>query len=258
MLLAVDIGNTNTVCGIFEKGALKRHFRFRTEIDVTADELALLLDGFLSLEGLRRDLITSIAVASVVPPLLKVWQEMARNYFSGPFLIARAIDLGLDILLDNPQEVGVDRVLNALAAWKKYRSPLIIVDYGTATTFDCVSERGEYLGGAIAPGLTLAAEGLFQKTSMLPRIELLSPPKMAIGKDTFSAMKSGLLFGFAALTDGLVARLSAEFPEKPRVIATGGLAPLMEKVCLTIERVEPFLTLEGLYHFYQQKRGKKA
>lgn len=258
MILAVDIGNTNTVCGVFGEGALQRHFRFRTELGSTADELRLLLSGFLALEALRLEEMEAVVVASVVPPLLRVWQEMARAHFPGRFLIARPPDLGLPILLKNPQEVGVDRVLNALAAWEKYRRALIIVDYGTATTFDCVSEKGEYLGGAIAPGLLVAAEGLFQKASMLPRIELLSPPEEAIGRDTFSAMKSGLLFGFAALTDGLVTRLAAEFPEKPRVIATGGLAPLMERVCLTIERVEPYLTLEGLYRFYQHQGERRG
>jgi type III pantothenate kinase len=253
MILTVDIGNTNTVCGVFREGTLVRHFRFRTEIGATADELRLLLTGFLGLEGLKLEEMEAIVVGSVVPPLLRVWQEMARASFAGRFLIARPQDLGLPVLLKNPQEVGVDRVLNALAAWEKYRHALIIVDYGTATTFDCVSERGEYLGGAIAPGLLVAAESLFQKASMLPRIELLTPPEGAIGKDTFSAMKSGLILGFAALTDGLVTRLAAEFSEKPRVIATGGLAPLMEKVCMTIERVEPHLTLEGLYRFYLRR-----
>ncbi len=256
MLLTVDIGNTNTVCGVFEKGELKLHFRFRTEIDITADELILLLDGFLNLGGIKRKEISSLVVGSVVPPLLKAWQEMAEIYFSGEFLIAKATELGIPILLDNPQEVGVDRVLNALAVWKKYRHSAIIVDYGTATTFDCLSENGEYIGGAIAPGLTLSAEALFQKTSMLPRVDLLAPPEKAIGKNTFSAIKSGLLLGFAALTDGLVARMAAEFSKKPRIIATGGLAYLMKKVSFTIERIEPFLTLEGLYYFYQHKKKK--
>ncbi len=258
MILTIDIGNTNTVGGVFELGGLRKTFRFRTELGVTADELRLLLNGILSLEELNLEDMEALVVASVVPPLLRIWQDMAQTYFPGLFLIARPLDLGIPIHLRHPSEVGVDRVLNALAGWEKYRRPLIIVDYGTATTFDCVSADGAYLGGAIAPGLLVAAEGLFQKASMLPRIELLSPPEEALGKDTFSAMKSGLLYGFAALTDGLVTRLAAEFAEKPRVIATGGLAPLMAQVALTIEKVEPHLTLKGLYLFYQRWRKDRG
>jgi len=246
MILTVDIGNTNTVCGLFQGKNLRAHFRFRTEINLTADELGLQLDQFLRLYGFRREEIRALAMASVVPPLVEIWTEMSERYFGRRPFIARACDLGLPIRLERPEEVGVDRVLNALAAWEKYRHSLIIIDYGTATTFDCVSEDGAYLGGAIAPGLMLAAESLFQKASMLPRVELFSPPQKAIGKDTFSALKSGLLFGFAALTDGLVTRMALEFQSKPRVIATGGLAPIMQRLCYQIEKIEPFLTLEGL------------
>ncbi len=246
MILAVDIGNTNTVCGLFSGHKLRFYFRFRTEIDVTADELGLLLDQFLRLHNVSREEIKALALASVVPPLLEPWTEAGERYFGRRPFIARACDLGLPIRLDRPEEVGVDRVLNALAGWEKYRHSLIIIDYGTATTFDCVSEDGAYLGGAIAPGLMLAAESLFQKASMLPRVELLTPPEQAIGKDTFSALKSGLLLGFAALTDGLVTRMALEFKTKPRIIATGGLAKIMQRLCYQIEKVEPFLTLEGL------------
>lgn len=253
MLLAVDIGNTNTVCGFFEGDDLKAYFRFKTDLSSTSDELAILLFDFLRLKNIPPEKIEIVAIGCVVPPLIEIWQEMSERYLGHPPFLARAQDLGLPILLENPEEVGVDRVLNALAAWERYRHSLIIIDYGTATTFDCVSEKGEYLGGAIAPGLLLAAESLFQKTSMLPRVELLRPPPKAIGKNTFSALKSGLLFGFAALTDGLVTRLALEFEKKPRVIATGGLAPVMQQICYQIEKVEPFLTLEGL-KFWIEKR----
>ena len=246
MILAVDIGNTNTVCGVFQEGQLVAHFRFRTTLGLTADELGLLLINFLKLQGIEPKKIGILAVASVVPPLLPIWQEMGERYFGRPPLFAQAQEIGIPILLDRPEEVGIDRVLNALAAWERYRHAVIVIDYGTATTFDCVSDEGAYLGGAIAPGLMLAAEGLFQKTSMLPRVELFKPPPKAIGKDTFSALKSGLLYGFAALTDGLISRMTLEFQTKPRIIATGGLAPIMQKLCYQIEHVEPFLTLEGL------------
>jgi len=254
MILAVDIGNTNTVCGLFRQRELVSHFRFRTEIGITADELGLLIEQFLKLHGVERSEIEAVAIASVVPPLLEPWMEMGERYFGKRPFVPRACELGIPIRLDRPEEVGVDRVLNALAAWEKYRSALIIIDYGTATTFDCVSQDGAYLGGAIAPGLMLAAEGLFQKTSMLPRVDLLKPPEQAIGKDTFSALKSGLLFGFAALSDGLVDRMALEFEDAPRVIATGGLAKVMQKLCQRIEAIEPFLTLEGLRIWLEKLR----
>ncbi len=254
MILTVDIGNTNTVCGLFSGEELRIHFRFKTNLDVTADELGLLLINFLKVHRVDPEEIKVLALASVVPPLIETWQVMGERYFGRPPLLVSAQEVGIPILLDRPEEVGVDRVLNALAAWERYRNAVIIIDYGTATTFDCVSEEGAYLGGAIAPGLLLAAESLFQKTSMLPRVELFKAPEKAIGKDTFSALKSGLLYGFAALTDGLVTRMVLEFEEKPRIIATGGLAPVMQKLCYQIERVEPFLTLEGL-RFWLRKRG---
>ncbi len=256
MILVADIGNSNTVCGVFEGQNLLKTYRFRTEIDITADELRVLLNGLLHLDGLELGAIKALVVASVVPPLLIVWQEFAAR-LNKEFCVAKPLDLGIPIELRYPSEVGIDRVLNALAAWHRYRQPLIIVDYGTATTFDCVSAKGAYLGGAIAPGILSAAENLFRKTSMLPRIELSSPPEEVIGRDTFAALKSGLLYGFAALTDGMVSRLAAEFPEKPRIIATGGLAPLMAQISLTIERIEPYLTLKGLNIFYERCRHKQ-
>lgn len=252
MILAVDIGNTNTTCAVFENKEIKARFRLKTELGHTPDELAAVLKGVLGLHGLSFADLKHLLLASVVPPLTLTWQEMALRYLGHPPLIPTPQDLGLPILLNYPAEVGIDRVLNALAGWEKYRTGLIVVDYGTATTFDCVSEKGEYLGGAIAPGLALSAEALFEKTSMLPRIELLKPPEKALGRDTLEAMRSGLLFGFAALTDGLVTRLALEFAKKPRVIATGGLAPLMQKISYQIEKVEPDLTLEGLILWFEK------
>ncbi len=254
MILAVDIGNTNTTCAVFEDRKVKIRFRLKTELGVTPDELAAALKGILDLYKISFSALKHLLLASVVPPLTLTWQEMCLKYFGFAPLIPTPQSLGIPILLKHPAEVGIDRVLNALAGWEKYRTSLIIVDYGTATTFDCVSEKGEYLGGAIAPGLFLAAEALFQKTSMLPRVDLWRLPEKTLGKDTFEALRSGLLWGFAALTDGLVAKLALEFEKKPRVIATGGLAPLMQKLSYQIETIEPDLTLEGLLFWFERKK----
>ncbi len=253
MILAVDIGNTNTTCGLFDGQKICYRFRLFSNLRQSPDELALHLDGILGLKKFSLTDIKILLIGSVVPPLTKTWQEMAFSYGVERTLVALPEKIGIPIKLRYPCEVGADRVLNALAGWEKYHQGLIIVDYGTATTFDCVSPEGAYLGGAIAPGLLAAAESLFQKTSLLPRMELSEPPQEVIGKDTISAMKSGVLWGFAALTDGLVALMGKEFKEKPKVIATGGLAPIMKQLATKIETVEPDLTLEGLIIWFRKK-----
>lgn len=253
MILAVDIGNTNTTCGLFEGQRLCHRFRIFSNLRQTPDELALRLNGILQLKDFSLAEVKTILIGSVVPPLTKTWQEMASLYGIKETFVVSPEKIGIPIKLRYPCEVGADRVLNALAGWEKYRQSLIIVDYGTATTFDCVSHEGAYLGGAIAPGILAAAETLFHKTSLLPRMELSRPPEEAIGKDTISAMKSGVLLGFAALTDGLVARMSKEFENKPKIIATGGLARIMKEMTTCIEEVEPNLTLEGLIIWFTRK-----
>ncbi|WP_022852825.1 type III pantothenate kinase [Thermodesulfatator atlanticus] len=253
MILAVDIGNTNTTCGLFEGQRLCHRFRIFSNLRQTPDELALRLNGILQLKDFSLAEVKTILIGSVVPPLTKTWQEMASLYGIKETFVVSPEKIGIPIKLRYPCEVGADRVLNALAGWEKYRQSLIIVDYGTATTFDCVSHEGAYLGGAIAPGILAAAETLFHKTSLLPRMELSRPPEEAIGKDTISAMKSGVLLGFAALTDGLVARMSKEFEKKPKIIATGGLARIMKEMTTCIEEVEPNLTLEGLIIWFTKK-----
>ncbi len=253
MILAVDIGNTNTTCGLFENRRIYHRFRIFSNLRQTPDELALKLNGILKLKGFSLADIKVLLIGSVVPPLSKTWQEMASLYGIENTFVVSPEKVGIPIKLKYPCEVGADRVLNALAGWEKYQQSLIIIDYGTATTFDCVSPEGAYLGGAIAPGILAAAETLFHKTSLLPRMELSEPPSEVIGKDTVSAMKSGILLGFAALTDGLIARMSQEFPKKPKVIATGGLAPIMKKLTKRIEKVEANLTLEGLLFWFYKK-----
>ncbi|WP_456434516.1 type III pantothenate kinase [Thermosulfuriphilus sp.] len=256
MLLAIDIGNTNIVAGLFEGERLVVDFRLRTEHDLTADEIALSLKGLMSLRDLDLACVTAMVIACVVPPLVWPFREFGRRYLGCPVLVVGEDGQpGIAVLYDSPSEIGADRLINALAAWRQYRCALIVVDYGTATTFDCVSEAGEYLGGAISPGLAPAAEALFVKAARLPKVELFSYPHRAIGKNTMESMRAGLILGFAALTDGLIERLEAEMGQRAKIIATGGLAPIMAQYSRRIEIVRPHLTLEGLRLFYEYNRS---
>ncbi|OAQ21558.1 type III pantothenate kinase [Thermosulfurimonas dismutans] len=257
LIWCVDIGNTTTACGIFRRdGLLLKTFRFRTRLEITPEELLILLRNFLEVFDIPLSQIKGIALASVVPPLNEIWEAVVRRWLVKEWLLVSAEVVPIPVKLQYPQEVGADRMVNAYAGWQKFRRSVIIVDYGTATTFDCVSEKGEYLGGAIAPGLESAAESLFTKTAKLPRVDLNSPPDSALGRDTLSAMKSGLLYGFAALTEGLIARLSEEMKTDPLVLATGGLAATLAPLCPKIERIEPHLTLEGLFYLYREQIEK--
>ena len=250
----MDVGNTTTVCGLFQRdGLLLRSFRFRTRSEITPEELLLLLRSFGETFDFSWSEVKAVVLASVVPPLEEIWEEVVRRWLVKEWLLASAKEVPIPVKLRYPQEVGADRVVNAYAAWKKFRRATIVVDYGTATTFDCVSEKGEYLGGAIAPGVESAAESLFVKTAKLPRVDLGSPPDSVLGRDTASAIRSGLLYGFAALTEGLVARLSEEMGTSPLVLATGGLAATIASLCPRIERLEPHLTLEGLFYLYRER-----
>ncbi|NPA39026.1 MAG: type III pantothenate kinase [Thermodesulfobacteria bacterium] len=253
MILAVDIGNTSTVCGVFEEDkGLRAIFSFKTQECVSPEELLLKLKGFLELYSLTLRDIKGVCIACVVPPVLNWWIEVGKRWLVREVLVASAETVPIKIDLKYPAEVGADRLINALAAWEKYRSGLIIVDFGTATTFDCISEDGVYLGGAIAPGPGTSAEALFRKTAKLPRVELENPPESAIGKDTISAIKSGFVYGFASLTDGMIERLSKEMSSFTQAIATGGLASIIVPYCTKIKKVEPYLTLEGLYFLWKR------
>lgn len=254
LIWCVDIGNTTTACGLFRRdGLLLKTFRFRTRLEITPEELLVLLRQFLEAFEIPLSRIKGLALASVVPPLNEIWETVVRRWLVKEWFPVSPEVVPMPIKLRYPQEVGADRVINAYAGWQKFRRAVIIVDYGTATTFDCVSEKGEYLGGAIAPGLEAAAESLFTKTAKLPRVDLSFPPKSALGRDTLSAMKSGLLYGFAALTEGLITRLSQEMQTKPLVVATGGLSATLAPLCPQIEKLEPHLTLEGLFYLYREK-----
>jgi type III pantothenate kinase len=246
MLLAVNVGNTETSLGVFREDDLAWSWRMRTAPERTADELALLFGGFLDQHGLSFDRnVTGVVISSVVPTATRSLRDMVNRYFRfPPVVVEPGIKTGMPILIDNPRELGADRIANSLAAYSKYGGPAIAVDVGTATTFDAVSESGEYLGGAIAPGLQISARALYERTARLLLVEL-SPPRSPVGKSTVEALQSGLVFGHAAMIDGMVERLSKELGQ-PTVVITGGLAQVLLEECGTVDHHEPWLTLEGL------------
>jgi type III pantothenate kinase len=255
MLLAIDIGNTNTVLGVFDGDALRHHWRLRTEKDATEDEFYLLIKNLFSLEDLKLDSISHTIISCVVPPMVNLFDRLCEKYLHHePVWVDTNTPTGMPILYDNPAEVGADRIVNAVAAYHKYGTGLIVVDFGTATTFDCVSADGAYLGGVISPGIVISSEALFQKASKLPRVEIFSRPSRAIARDTIGSMNAGIIFGYAGLVDGIVARIMKEMPTKPRVLATGALAGIIAEVSESIEAVEPHLTLEGLKIIYDRTK----
>ena len=245
MLLAVDIGNTVTTLGVFENEKLRATWRVATVIHRMVDEYAALLLNLLHHQGLDESDIKEVVLCSVVPPLTATFEELFQRYFHiSPLVVGAGVKTGVRIRMDNPKEVGADRIANTAAAHYLYRGPIIIVDMGTATTFDTVSKEGDYLGGAIAPGINTAAEALFTRAAMLPRVELVHP-KQAIGTNTIAAMQSGIVFGYVGLVEGVVARIQQELGEKAKVVATGGYAKLIAKETAVIDEVSPDLTLVG-------------
>ncbi|MFH0844457.1 MAG: type III pantothenate kinase [Pseudomonadota bacterium] len=255
MLLCIDIGNTNIVLGVTDKGRILHHWRIRTERDVTSDELGIMIGNLFNSIKIQSNDIHHIIISCVVPPLLNTFEEFSRRYFNTrPMIVGPGVKTGMPIHYDNPREVGADRVVNAVAAYEKYREALIVVDFGTATTFDCVSEDGAYIGGVIAPGILISCEALFQKASKLPRVEIFVKPKRVIAKDTISAMNVGIVYGYAGLVDGIVNRIRKELVNNVKVVATGGLAPLICEESQTIEHIEEFLTLEGLMIIFKRNQ----
>lgn len=251
MLLAIDIGNTNVALGIFRDNELVATWRISTDLNRMPDEYTSMLLTLFPYKGLKTSDIKGAIICSVVPPLVGTFEEMCRDYFHvAPQIVEPGIKTGIRIAMDNPREVGADRIVNALAAYHLYGAPAIVIDLGTATTFDVISESGDYLGGVIAPGIGIAAEALFMRTAKLPRVELEAPPHV-IGKNTITAMQSGLIFGYVGLIEGIVARIQVELKAKARVIATGGLAGIITKQTSIIEKVEPNLTLLGLRMMYE-------
>ena len=247
MLLVIDVGNTHTVIGVFDGDQLKFNWRIRTERNTTEDEFSLLFSGLFARSHITFEKIDKTVISCVVPPLVTILDNFGRKYLGrAPFWIDAKSYPGMPILGNNPSEVGADRIVNAVGAYQHYRTSLIIIDFGTATTFDAISAGGEYLGGAISPGIGIAAEALFTHASKLPRVEIFKPPATVVGKDTISCIQSGIIFGYAGMVDGIVQRMKSEMKSDPKVIATGGLAPLIRDVATTIEAVEPDLTLIGL------------
>lgn len=246
MILVIDVGNTNTVLGIYRGEELIGHWRVATDHHKTADEYGILFKQLLLHEEIDSSAIQRIIISSVVPPLVVTLEKVCTTYFRiQPHIVGPGTKTGMNIRMDSPREVGADRVVNAVAAYQLYGGPVLIVDFGTATTFCVVNAKGDYLGGAIAPGIGIATEALIARASKLPRIELVKPEKV-IGKNTVTSMQAGIIYGYVALVDGLVSRILRERGEKAQVVATGGLALLIGSESQTIEVINPLLTLQGL------------
>ncbi|MGA8832653.1 MAG: type III pantothenate kinase [Desulfomonilaceae bacterium] len=257
MLLAIDVGNTNIVIGLYKEDDKLGSWRIRTNEDVTADELWVVLKNLMFWQGLETKGINGVIISCVVPPLKSALEELSQIFLEvSPLFVGPGIKTGMPIRYDNPREVGADRIVNAVAAYEKYRRELIAVDFGTATTFDYINASGEYEGGSIAPGVKISAEALFRNASKLFRVELTAPAKV-IAKDTASAIQSGIVFGYAALVDGILSRMFDELKSRPKVVATGGLARVISAHTKLVEEVEDDLTMDGLKILYKRNLPAK-
>ncbi len=256
MLLAIDVGNTQTVIGAYRDADLVGHWRISTDANKTEDELALYYQGFLMLKGLSFASFDAVIISSVVPAATMSLEQMTREYWEfEPLIVGHNVEAGIEILIDNPSEVGPDRLVNAVAAFERYGGPSIVVDFGTATTFDAVSPVGEYLGGAIAPGIEISSRALFNAAARLPRVEVHRPASV-IGKNTVWSLQSGIVFGFAGQVDRIVEMMKAELGEGAKVVATGGLAEVVVGECRTVDAHDPLLTLHGLRLIFDRFRGE--
>src|SRR6201996_1014618 len=265
MLLAIDVGNTNTVLGVFDGEEVIEHWRIATVPDRTADEIAVVLRGLLTQSPVIKDPadggdITGIALCSTVPSVLHEMREMCRRYFRAipAVIVEPGVKTGVPIRMDNPKEVGSDRIMNSLAAVHLFGGPAIVVDFGTSTNFDAVSARGEFVGGALAPGIEISVDALSRRAAQLLKVELTRPPRV-VGKNTVEALQSGIIFGFAAQVEGIATRMARELspddPDAVTIIATGGLAPLVISEVSVIDAYEPWLTLIGLRLVYEKNVG---
>lgn len=254
MLLAIDVGNTNTVLGVFRGEELAAHFRLMTQPVRTSDEYGILIVTLLREAGIDPGQIDGIAISSVVPPLTPVFEALARNRLGQPPLIVEpGVRTGMPILYENPHEVGADRIVNGVAAFARYGGPTIVIDFGTATTFDMITGKGEYLGGVIAPGLGISADALFEHAARLPRVDIKRPARV-IGRNTVASMQSGLFFGYAGLVEGIVRRARSELGETSKVVATGGLATTFKEELPFVDAFDLDLTLHGLHLIYEKNR----
>lgn len=254
MLLAIDVGNTNTVLGVYDGENRLGTWRIRTVEDVTADEYMITLRNLAGIGDLKSFDVDGVIISCVVPPLVGALDELCKNYLRiTPIFVGPGMKTGMPIRYDNPREVGADRIVNAVAAYEKHKSSLIAVDFGTATTFDYINRAGEYEGGAIAPGVKISAEALFHEASKLFRVEFVAP-RTVIAKDTASAIQSGIMYGYACLVDGILGRMFQEIGSRPRVIATGGLAAVICALTELVDEVDDDLTMEGLRILYRRNR----
>jgi type III pantothenate kinase len=257
MIFVLDVGNTNTVLGVYDQDELKYHWRIETSRNKTEDEYGMVVKSLLDHVQLSFRDIKGIIVSSVVPPIMFSLERMCEKYFKiKPMIVGPGIKTGLNIKYDNPKEVGADRIVNAVAGIHLYGSPLIIVDFGTATTYCYINEQGQYMGGAIAPGIGISTEALYSRASKLPRIEIARPEDV-IGKNTVSAMQAGILYGYVGQVEGIVTRFKSQAKIEPKVIATGGLASLISKESNIIDVIDPFLTLKGLQLIYERNADQR-
>ena len=254
MLLVIDVGNSNIVLGVYDGERLVKDWRIFTDKSKTTDEYSIIVHDLFRLGGIDAAMIRDIIISSVVPTLTGVLEKLSFAHFGRKaYVVGPGIRTGMPIQYDNPKEVGADRIVNAVAGFEKYRTSLIIVDFGTATTFDYVNRKGEYCGGAIAPGLVISTEALFQKASKLPRVEIARVSQV-IARNTVNSMQAGIFFGYVGLVDGIVARMKSESRDDPRVIATGGLASLIAPESKSVDIIEEFLTLDGLRILYDRNK----
>jgi type III pantothenate kinase len=254
LLLTIDVGNTNTVFGVHAGEELRAHWRLTTRREQTADEYGVLVRNLFANSGIDPREIAGVALASVVPPLTSVLVALARQYLGhDPLVVDPAVETGMPVLYEPPGDVGADRIVNGVAALALFGGPVIVVDFGTATTFDVVTREGEYLGGVICPGVGISADALFQRAARLPRVEVRNPGRV-VGRSTVGSMQSGLYFGYCGMVEALLGRIRAELGERVRVVATGGLAETLARDIPSIEVVDPWLTLTGLRLIYERNR----
>lgn len=254
LILVFDVGNTNIVLGVFEGKKLLNYWRISTNRNKTSDEYGILIRQLFEHNGLKLEDVESVVISSVVPPLMYSLQAMSIKYCNKePLIVGPGIKTGINIKYDNPREVGADRIVNAVAAYEKYGGPIIVVDFGTATTFCAISEKGEYMGGVISPGIKISSEALFQRTSKLPKIELKKPDNI-ICKNTVTSMQAGIVYGYVGLVDFIVNKMKTEMKGNAKVIATGGLSTLIASESKTIDKIDKLLTLEGLRLIYERNK----